>query len=155
MEKLENKVLLKEEILRECVIKQQSLINDFNARLDDIKDTQKLNRGNNDYGDSTISAFSELNTLRDALEFAKEEMRVLTFIRQNLKRIHITPDLGAVVITDKETFFISVSIEEFFVNGTCYFGISTHSPIYKSMRGKVAFETFTYGGSDYFIKEIF
>ncbi|MEB2777429.1 hypothetical protein SYJ56_19095 [Algoriphagus sp. D3-2-R+10] len=98
---------------------------------------------------------SEINLIEEELEFAKEEMRVLNYIKSNLKKLHKTPELGAVVVTDKASFFISVSIEEFMVGENRYFGISTQSPIFKAMRGKSRFETFTYGSTDYLIKEIF
>lgn len=155
MKRSEDIVLIKEEIIKQCIVKQQSLISDFNARLEDLKQTQHFEMEKNEWEDTGRSSFSELNILREALEFAKEEMRILNFIKSNPKRVHITPDLGAVVVTDKETFFVSVSIEEFFAEGKRYFGISTKSPIYHAMYKKVVFESFSNAGIDYFIKEIF
>ena len=158
MKKSEDAVLLKEEILRQCIIKQQLLINDFKSRLEDLKQTQHLgseNNNNNNREDSIRPAFSEVIILREALDFAQEEMRTLNYIKTNPKSTHSTPDLGAIVVTDKATFFISVSIEEFFVNEKRYFGISTKSPIYNAMYKKAVFETFLYAGINYFIKEIF
>lgn len=155
MKRSEDIVHIKDEIIKQCLIKQQSLINDFNARLGDLKQSQHFEMEINEWEDSARSSFSEFNILREALDFAMEEMRTLNFIKSNLDSVHITPDLGAVVVTDKETFFVSVSIEEFFADGKRYFGISTKSPIYHAMSKKTVFETFSYSGVTYSIKEIF
>jgi hypothetical protein len=64
-------------------------------------------------------------------------------------------EYGTVVRTDKETFFISVGIEEFNVDGQPVFGISVQSPIYRVMKGKKVGEHFTYNGITCLIEEIF
>lgn len=103
----------------------------------------------------TTTAVSEHNFIRQALDFAMEEMRTLQLLKPNIKRPQATAELGTVVVTDKDTFFISVSIEEFISDGKHYMGISTKSPIFQEMREKSVFETFVHGKIQYFIKEIF
>ncbi|MEB2785262.1 hypothetical protein [Algoriphagus persicinus] len=149
----ENKVFLKELLLEECLFIQRSLLNDFTVRIEELREFYdpefSISRG------GVSIALSEINFIEEELEFAKEEMRILNFLKSNLGKPHETPELGAVVVTDKVSFFISVSIEEFIVREDRYFGISTRSPIFKAMRGKSKFETFAYGSTNYLIKDIF
>lgn len=56
---------------------------------------------------------------------------------------------GAVVVTDKMTLYICVSIESFEVNGHALFGISTKTPIYASMRGLEKGKTFQFNETVY------
>ena len=64
-------------------------------------------------------------------------------------------EYGTVVKTDKETFFISVGVERFYVDDFPVFGISVQSPIYKVMKGKRVGDRFSYKGLTYRIEEIF
>lgn len=149
---------LKKKILDACITKQRSLIDDFKVRIQSLTETVGL--GNEEAYDNfeqaaNASKISEINALNELLEFANQEMELL----QNLK---ITPDLipeqaslGAVVVTDRNTFLISASIEDVTVNGKKYIGISTKSPLFQAMHGKSRGETFTYKGIAYKIKEIF
>lgn len=51
--------------------------------------------------------------------------------------------LGAVVITNKARFYISVGLGEFFFEGDRFYAISPESPMAQIMMGKVVGEEFT------------
>lgn len=149
---------LKKRMLEACIVKQQSLIDDFKERIKSLTETEGL--GNEESYDNTelsihASRISEINALNQLLEFANREMNLL----ENLK---ITQDLmqdqaivGAVVETDQKTFYISASIENFTVDGKSYIGISAHSPLFLEMSGKRKGDAFSFKSRTYSITDIF
>lgn len=145
-------------MLQAGIQKQQLLIDDFKTRLKALTESEHLS--NDAELDGTQSAQkaqmeAEINLLNDQLQFANEEMILL----QGLQARTDTPchqiTLGAVVVTDSNTFFVSASLEAFQLNGETFIGISTHSPLYKTMMGKKKGESFNFQGTTYSIKDVF
>ena len=64
-------------------------------------------------------------------------------------------ELGAVVVTDQQVFFISTSVDVANIEGLTFFGISTKAPIYSVMKDKRALDTFDYAGVKYRILELY
>lgn len=62
--------------------------------------------------------------------------------------------LGALVITNKARFYISVSLGEFFFEGNRYYAISPESPMAKKMMGMVAGEEFVLNKIHQIIEDI-
>jgi hypothetical protein len=62
---------------------------------------------------------------------------------------------GAIVVTNRGTFFVSASLEKFTVDGKVYTGISLSSPLYQAMHGKVKGDTISFRGTSYKIKDLF
>jgi hypothetical protein len=152
------KLLLKRQIVDAGIRKQESLINNFRQRIADVM----ANDGNvnEEEYDSHSQSFksegiSEVNLLNNELRFSVEELR-------ELKRIECTDEhhpsavqFSAVVETDRRTFFVAVSLEEFRAGHQTIFGVSVYSPIYKAMKGKKIGSSFSYGGITYQIEDIF
>ena len=61
---------------------------------------------------------------------------------------------GAMVQTDRATFYIAVGLGKVNLNGTDIFVISTQSPIAKNMLGKCSGESFNMNGTEYAITSI-
>ncbi|HEY0745040.1 MAG TPA: hypothetical protein VGD40_26425 [Chryseosolibacter sp.] len=149
---------LRKKLLDACIAKQQFLIDDFKDRIKALIESDGL--GNEEPYDNTdvavnSSKVAEINTLNDHLAFANAELHALEKLKvtQEVDRSHVSP--GAIVVTNHSTFFISVSVEKFMVEGHVYIGISTSSPLYQAMRQKSKGDTFTFNGISYKIKEIF
>ena len=148
---------LRKKLLDACIAKQQFLIDDFNERLRQLGSDEDLNNQPYDTKDIAAQAerMTEINTLNAQIEFANVELEIL----QTLSRAPDTDRhyvaLGAIVITNHYTFFVSASLEKINVDGHVYIGISTHSPIYKLMEGKTKGDTFTYSNVHYKIKDTF
>lgn len=149
---------LKEKLLTECIRKQKSIIHDFNLRLMELKEIEA------DAADEELDgsrqgqraqADSELFLLTKQLDFAQREMEFLESLQSKVHSPAEVIEAGAVVVTDKLTFFISVSIEQFTVDGKLYAGLSVYSPLFLAMRGKRTGETFTFNRITYLINEIF
>ncbi|HEX6889819.1 MAG TPA: hypothetical protein VF141_03985 [Chryseolinea sp.] len=152
------KAALKKRMLEACISKQQSLINDFRKRLEALLVTEGL--GNEESYDSNEQShvtmqMEEATGLTEALRFAEDEMKQLMFLEHSADETTARVEPGAAVVTNVATFYISVSIEQFNVDGEPFIGLSVHSPLYIFMKGKVAGDTVTYNGRVYRINDIF
>jgi hypothetical protein len=157
MIEITDKHMLRRKVLDACIKKQQSLIDDFKARIKAVLETEGL--GNEEKYDNTDAsqrgqASEEINTLNEALSLANEEMSFLQHLKLNENDRHKIVAPGAIVITDKAVFFVSVSIERFGVDGKTFFGISTKSPLYITMKGLPEGSLFLHNGVSYKIEGI-
>ncbi len=149
---------LKEKLLKACISKHQSVIDDFNARLHELNQSmQNINDEEIDGGQNAqkMRMDAEALALINQLQFANTEMGLLQKMNFENESRADQAKLGAVVATDKETFFVSSSIEQFNVNGKTYLGLSIHSPLFKAMAGKRKGDEFSYNNVAYTITEIF
>lgn len=149
---------LKKKLLEACIVKQQSLIDDFNVRIRNLLDSQGL--GNEEEYDSNelsqkAQAAEEINSINEALSLANEEMAVLDSLQRISKEEAHNVSPGAVVATNRDTFFISASIEQFDLDGDTWIGLSTKSPLYKAMKGKKKGDSFKCNGIAYKILDLF
>lgn len=152
------KATLKKRMLNKCIAKQQSLIEDFKKRIEALLVTEGL--GNEESYDNTELAqasisVDEARALSEALQYAEDEMKQLWFLQLIPNKVNTVAEQGAAVVTTSGTFYISVSIEQFKVDGETYIGLSVHSPLYLAMKGKGVGENFTYNGREYSISDIF
>jgi len=143
------KAALKRRMLNACITKQQSLIADFKKRIDVLLVTEGY-----EISQSSVM-MDEARSLADALQFAEDEMKQLWFLQLFPDKVITRVEQGAVVVTDAATYYISVSIEQFKINGETYIGLSVHSPLYLAMKGKSVGEKFVFGGREYSIKDLF
>ena len=153
-----NRVDLKKKILKAARRKHELVINDFRQRIRDAMATDGgVNEEEYDNHQLSFNAgiLSEVNLLNNELEFVNQELEELKKIENYSDTIHVRVEYGAVVRTDKSTFFVSTSIEQFEVAGNPILGLSVHSPLYQAMKGKRVGETFTYKKTSYTITEIF
>lgn len=158
MIKITNKNMLRKKMLDACIKKQQLLIEDFKGRIKGLLDTGDL--GNEEEYDNTQSsqksqASAEVNEISKALSLANDEMNFLDQLKATDNNLHTIVGPGAIVVTDKAVFFISVSIEEFTVDGETFIGISTKSPLYLSMKGLPKDSIFHHNGKNYKVLDIF
>jgi len=153
MQRLKNK----EKVLAQAKLKQQALIDDFENRISEIRGSEmNMHKGQFDRNENSLNeANMELvDKLADQLDFAVKEMELLN-------KMELSVDsgngvcLGTIVLTDQRTFFPSVSIESFDVDGLEIFGISQHAPLYQEMRGKKPGDRFSFAELDYEVKAVF
>ncbi|UCS92042.1 hypothetical protein KZP23_15105 [Echinicola marina] len=152
---MEYKIQLKKELLEECRKKQQSLIDDFQFRLHELKGIRDLDDEDINSGNRRAFDQSEYNSLFQALDFAEAEMGILSYLSSKDEKLCEAIELGSVVVTNLATFFVSVSIEQFSSNDIDYLGISTHSPLFIAMRGLKPGDQFQYEGKEYRINDVF
>lgn len=124
---------------------QQS--NDYGANVDRYDSYRtKMMRARDMYAKQLSNANASLRFLDEALRMAPPE-----------KAEH-----GAIVVTDKQRFFLSIGAGKFVVNDSesptgmqYYFAISAQTPIYLALKGKSIGDSFIINGMVQTIKEIF
>lgn len=151
-----SKLNLKAEILEAGKAQMQSVVNDFEERVNELK---AVTIGN----DSTETAsqtearkdadLEMLDNLVSQLDFAQKELDTLKLIDVNSE--HTEVEFGSVVITDKRKLFVSTGIEEFEVGAEKYFGLSAQAPLFKNMAGCKPGDEVSFNGINYQILEVF
>ncbi len=146
--------LSKEAILHACRIKQELTIADFEKEIHNLEKEISVKEDSQVQGDTSAPARNEVREeYEEGLAFLKGEMELLEGIDPNEKKDVVQP--GAVVVTDKRIFFVSVSIEEVNVNGEEIFGLSTQAPIYLEMRLKRVGDHFEFNSTKYKILDVY
>lgn len=146
--------IAKELIHDACIQKQNELIDGFTSRLRTMESATLEHDHSPSQTESRTAGTVELvNALGRELEFAQREMEFLKNLNPSKETDIVEP--GAVVVTDKLTFYICVSIEKFEVNGKDFFGISYKAPIYASMRGLKKGTSFKYNETEYKILDVY
>jgi len=145
---------LKSKILASCVERQKGIISNLKNEM------QEAQKSANDSGlpkDRYDSYRAQLLRKRDMfaqqLHKANEQINTLNII--SMERKYKCVEFGAVVCTNKQNIFISISLGKIEVEKDQYFIVSPFVPIYKAMEGKTAGEQFEFNGKKLLIKEIF
>ena len=146
----------KKEIFDACVKRQQELIDNFTNEIETVE--KEMNDRDNMPSQTDHNPAAEqlamYNELKKELEFLKYEMRILEELDIEKEYTEVAP--GAVVVTDKRTFFVCVSIEEVEVSDDKkIFGLSTEAPIYASMKGVKKGEDFEFRSYHYKVLDVY
>ncbi len=147
----------KVKVLEKARKRQEQIINDFKSRIEELKNSEiMINEDQYEYDQQSLDSSTNdmINYLADELNFALEELSLLQKMQVGEKPLDSVA-LGSIVKTNKQTFFPSVSLENFSVNGQELFGISSQAPLYQLMKGKKVGESFEYKGEKYKILEIY
>jgi len=150
---MENRIS-KEAIFATCVKKQEELIDNFTNKIEEMKKELFAHDSIPSQEDHFPAERVEvLDTMERELQFLHYEMNILRNLDWENEKQQV--DQGAVVVTDKRTFFICVSIEEVVVEGEKVFGLSVQAPIYVEMQHKKAGDSFEFNGISYQIKAVY
>jgi transcription elongation GreA/GreB family factor len=150
------KLTLKKRILAAGIKAQTSIVEDFRTRIQELKTTgQQYADEQHDSGAQSMTADTEeqAGLMTEQLAMLEEELEKLQ--RISLDEVHDVVHLGSVVTTEKQLFFVSVSIERFKCDNVEYFGVSTKAPVYKAMEGKKKGEKFEVNGRQFEIVDLF
>mgnify|MGYP003665284647 FL=1 len=94
------------------------------------------------------------------MEKASQQLEGISIMNQILSKIDISKTskiahLGSVIITNKATYFLSISAGQLSLDKKNYFAISVSSPIGKMLLGKKENEEVSFNGNLIKIKEVF
>ena len=149
-----NKNISKDLILKTCITKQEELVNNFNSRVTELKaDASSQGQSASQSEDRTAGNVELLDTLESELHFVQMEMSHLKSFNPDL--VNDKVESGAVVVTDKRTFFIAVSSEKIEIDGQEIFGISTKAPIYPAMMDLKKGDQFKFNDTSYKIQDVY
>ncbi len=147
-------LLNKKAVHQACISRQVELIENFSNKVEELKKELFAHDFIPSQDDHKPSERIEiLESMEKELNFLHFEMNLLNQLNMDEKYESVQP--GALVVTDKRVFYVSVSIEEIEVEGQRIFGISTQAPLYKEMAGKHSGESFAFNDTSYTIKEVY
>ena len=145
---------LKQQLLSECLAIQENNVRTAHEAM--LASQESANEQKGTMGDKFESFREQMQIDRDM--YARQYDEGMQVMRE-LKKID--PEarqqaavLGAVVITDKQKFFISASLGQIAMGNDTYMAISIHSPLFKAMAGKKAGETFSFRDKVYKVQDI-
>lgn len=145
-------------ILEAAIRQHESVIADFREGIRQMMATEgNVNEEEFDLQTQAMVAetSADVDRLAGQLSFANRELEQLMRMRQDIDQPHPVVQRGSVVVTDRETFFVSASIERFHVGDQPLFGLSTESPLFQKMKGMKAGEALSYGKTTYQILDVY
>lgn len=149
------------QVIQACIAHQQHVAAVAKQEMDSAQ------QQSNDYG-ANVDRYDAYRTkmMRARDMYAKQYSNANTSIRYLQDMLRMQPfevaEHGAIVITDKQRFFLSVGVGKFMVpfvqrpdqEQLPYFAISAQTPIYLALKGKKVGETFVFNGIPQTIQEI-
>lgn len=134
---------LKEQVLQACLLHQQESILRLKETVKELQESANAEKGAGDEADSMREQLlADVDMYSRQLDQASASYATLKLIDPN--QLHSTVKHGALVITDKTSVLVGVSIGKVLVEGKTFFTISTDSPLYQAMEGKKKGETFAF-----------
>lgn len=144
----------KADIHQACMVKQQHLIDNFEKEIASLKKEMFSHDFSQSQGDSSSVERNELLVrYENELIFLNNEMQILESIDPSKETEKV--ELGSVVVTDQRIFYVSVSIEQFVVDGQDIFGLSVNAPIYEVIRQAAKGDRVSFNGIDYKILDVY
>lgn len=149
------------QIIQACLQLQQEVAATAKQEMDSCQ------QQSNDYG-ANVDRYDAYRTklMRTRDMYAKQLSNANASIRVLQELIRLSPmscaDHGAIVITNKQRFFLSAGIGKFMVPfhapeavpQEVFFAISAQTPIYMALKGKRVGDSLTFNGVTQLIEEI-
>lgn len=144
MKTITKEKITKNRIWEACLEKQKSLAATTKEAMDQAQQSANEEKGSME---EKFESFRE-QLIRDRDMFARklgEHISGMDTLRQiDANRLFSKIQLGSVVITEKQKFFIAIGLGEIKVNGDVFFAISVQSPLYQQMEGKQAGDSYEF-----------
>lgn len=148
-------------VIQALIAHQQHIANVAKQEMDSAQ------QQSNDYG-TNVDRYDSYRTkmMRARDMYAKQLSSANASLRFLDEALRMKPfdiaEHGAIIVTDKQRFFMSIGAGKFVVNDNesptgmqYYFAISAQTPIYLAIKGKAADDSFIVNGISQTIKEIF
>jgi len=145
----------KNSIYEACFNRQNELIDNYTNEINELEEEMNSRNHSPSQTDHNLAAERQgmHQAMKKELDFLKYEMQILRNL--DLEKTYDTVSPGAVLVTDKRTFFVSVSIEEVEVGDQKVFGLSTEAPIYSKMKDRAKGDTFEMNGITYKVLDVY
>ncbi len=148
-------------VINACIAHQQHIANVAKQEMDSAQ------QQSNDYG-ANVDRYDSYRTkmMRARDMYAKQLSNANASLRYLQEALRMPPfdhaEHGAIVVTDKQRFFLSIGAGKFVVKDPesatgmqYYFAISAQTPIYQALKGKTIGDSFVVNGIPQTIREIF
>ncbi len=141
-------------VICSCIEQQEHIATIAKQEMDSAQ------QQSNDYG-ANVDRYDSYRTkmMRSRDMYARQYSNAQTGVRylQDLLRMapFDTVEHGAVVVTDRQNFLLSIGAGKFMVGNKVFFAISAQTPIYAALKGKRVGDTIVFNGQSQTIKEIY
>ena len=143
----------RQQVICSCIEHQEHIASIAKQEMDSAQ------QQSNDYG-ANVDRYDSYRTkmLRSRDMYARQYSNALAGIRALQDLLKLPPfdsvQHGAVVVTDRQKFLLSIGAGKFMVGNEVYFAISAQTPIYIALKGKKVGDTITINGQTQTIKEV-
>lgn len=145
----------REEILDKIIEEQQRVIDNLQQSVERYKTASDLDEDDtSDPDDLARQTEAKDMQLRYEKMLAKEK-KDMAFVQAEKDKSYTQAELGALIETDKNYFFMAVPLPKFNVNGKEVFCISQEAPIFQKLKGKKVGDQLEIGQNIFEIKSIF
>lgn len=141
-------------VICSCIQQQEHIATIAKQEMDSAQ------QQSNDYG-ANVDRYDSYRTkmMRSRDMYAKQYSNAQTGVRYLQDLLKLPPfdtvEHGAVVITDRQNFLLSIGAGKFMVGKQVFFAISAQTPIYLALKGKKVGDSIVFNGQSQTIKEIF
>lgn len=144
---------LKKSLIERCKTIQHENINNLKIVIDDAqKSANEYGMPKDRYDSFRAQMMHKRDMFSQQLLKATEQFDTLNMIDAEFDMTSV--EFGALVITDKQKLFISISLGKIEHDGEEYYAVSPLVPIFQAMEGKQKGESFSFRGVEIIIKEI-
>ncbi len=144
----------RQQVICSCIEQQEHIATIAKQEMDSAQ------QQSNDYG-ANVDRYDAYRTkmMRSRDMYAKQYSNAQTGVRYLQDLLKLPPfdtvEHGAVVITDRQNFLLSIGAGKFMVGNQVFFAISAQTPIYMALKGKKVGDRIVFNGQSQTIKEIF
>ncbi|MDZ4838477.1 MAG: hypothetical protein SGJ04_00575 [Bacteroidota bacterium] len=152
---MENETVeLKNKLLQSCKAAQSKNVDTAKTAMLDAQES--ANDEKSSMGDKFESFREQMQIDRDmyADRYDKAMKVMATLDNIVVETDYTIPNAGAIVLTDRQAFFVSASLGQLIVDEGTYMAISTGSPIFQAMAGKKVGDKFQFRDTEYIIRSI-
>ncbi|MBP5413122.1 MAG: hypothetical protein J6Y47_07700 [Bacteroidales bacterium] len=133
---------LKEQLIEACLLQQQKIAEEKEKAANELQEQINAYGQNKDRYDSFRT---KLTRSKEQLQLQQlQAMNTLKALYQIPKESRQKVEYGAIVVTDKQRFFIAVGMGKITCAEKDYFVISAAAPIFAVMQGKKVNDEFTF-----------
>ena len=144
----------RQQVICSCIEQQEHIATIAKQEMDSAQ------QQSNDYG-ANVDRYDSYRTkmMRSHDMYAKQYSNAQTGVRYLQDLLKLPPfdsvEHGAVVITDRQNFLLSIGAGKFMVGNRVFFAISAQTPIYMALKGRKEGDSIVFNGQSQTIKEIF
>lgn len=144
----------RQQVICSCIEQQEHIASVAKQEMDSAQ------QQSNDYG-ANVDRYDSYRTkmMRSRDMYARQYSNALAGIRTLQDLLKIPPfdmaEHGAVVVTDRQNFLLSIGAGKFMVGNRVFFAISAQTPIYAALKGKKVGAEIVFNGQRQTIKEIY
>ena len=152
-----DKIAFKKQVLAQAKEILQAKAKELEKEIRRFQDSEM--RADEDQFDMTQQSMDDANReiidqLLDQLNYITQDVVRLDLLSAN-EDLQETIGPGAIVLTTKRNFYISVGTEEFEIDGKKIAGLSPQAPLFGEMRDRKAGDQFSFRGTTYKIMDVF